>query len=89
MDLRRVGGWGGVGPFGDCTGVIISSYTNTQIVFTFGSGYGTGAGQYGVLSPGDSFTMTVLGTTYNGTVPFAETPTIDGVTFGGDPATRR
>ena len=31
--------------------------------------------------------MTVLGTTYNGTVPFSETPTIDGVTFGGNPAT--
>ena len=82
-------GWGageGSGPFGDCTGLNISSYTNTQVVFTFGSGYGTGVGQYGAFSPGDSFTMTVLGTTYNGTVPYSETSTIDGVTFGGDPA---
>jgi hypothetical protein len=82
-------GWGageGSGPFGDCTGLNVSSYTNSQIVFTFGSGYGTGVGQYGVLSPGDSFTMTVLGTTFSGTVPFSETPTIDGVTFGGNPA---
>ena len=81
-------GWGagqGVGPFGDCTGVIISSYSNTQITFTFGSGYGTGPNQYGVLSAGDSFQMNVLGATYNGTVPYPETPTIGGVTFGGDP----
>ena len=33
----------------DCTGVIISSYSNTQVTFTFGSGYGTGAGQYGAF----------------------------------------
>ena len=69
----------------DCIGVIISTYSDTQITFTFGSGYGTGAGQYGVFSPGDNFQMNVLGATYNGIVPFSETPTIDGVTFGGDP----
>ena len=81
-------GWGagqGVGPFGDCTGVSISSYSNTQITFTFGTGYGTGANQYGVLSYADSFQMNVLGATYNGTVPYPATPTIHGVTFGGDP----
>ncbi len=82
-------GWGagqGSGPFGDCTGVSITSYSNTQVTFTFGSGYGTGNNQYGVLSPGDSFQMNVLGTTFDGTVPYPASPTIGGVTFGGDPS---
>ena len=81
-------GWGagqGAGPFGDCTGLFISSYSDTQVVFTFGSGYGTGNNQYGTLSYGDSFQMNVFGATYNGTVPYPTTPTIGGVTFGGDP----
>ncbi len=77
-------GWA-AGQGGNCTGVSISSYSTGQITFTFGNGYGTGSNQYGALSPGDAFTMTVLGTTFNGTVPFSETPTIKGVTFGGDP----
>ena len=80
-------GWGaglGSGPFGDCTGVSISSYSDTHVTFTFGNGYGNGNGQYGSLSSGDSFQMNVLGADFNGTVPTLP-PTIDGVTFGGDP----
>ncbi|MGA3147679.1 MAG: choice-of-anchor Q domain-containing protein, partial [Acidimicrobiales bacterium] len=69
----------------NCIGVSISSYTDSQVTFTFGNGYGTGNNQYGILTQGDSFQMTVLGTTYNGTVPFLATPTIGGVTFGGGP----
>ena len=56
----------GQGP-GDCIGVLISSYTANQIVFTFGSGYGNPS--FGALiKDGDSFSMTVLGATFNGTV---------------------
>ncbi len=80
-------GWGaglGSGPFGDCTGVSISSYSDTHVTFTFGNGYGNGNGQYGSLSSGDSFQMNVLGADFNGTVPTLP-PTIEGVTFGGDP----
>ena len=87
-NLYLLDGWGagqGSGPFGDCTGVSITSYSNTRVTFTFGSGYGTGNNQYGVLSSGDSFQMNVLGTTFNGTVPYPASPTIGGVTFGGDP----
>ncbi len=80
-------GWGAgegiVGPE-DCTGVFVSSYTSNQITFTFGNGYGSGNGEYGGLSPGDSFQMHVLGATYDGTVPVLP-PSIDGVTFGGNP----
>ena len=57
------------------------SYSGTQITFTFGSGYQ----DYGPANDGDAFSMTVLGTTVNGTVSFAA-PTIDGVTFGGNPS---
>ena len=49
---------------GDCVGVLISSYTDTQIVFTFGSYYPN----Y-LLVGGDAFTMDVLGGSFSGTVP--------------------
>ena len=55
--------WGaGTGP-GDCIGVVISSYSNNQIVFTFGNGYDLYGGP---INDGDTYSMTVLGTTFNG-----------------------
>ena len=66
--------------------MFISSYTNSQITFTFGNGYGTGDGQYGGLSPGDSFQMTRARRHLQRHRPVPDTPTIDGVTFGGNPA---
>ena|GEM_PF-729541 len=56
----------GVGP-GDCVGVSISSYTNNQIVFTLGSYYTTINDH---LAEGDSFSMTVLGSAFTGTVSY-------------------
>ncbi len=63
-------GWE-AGQMGNCTGVSISSYTATQVTFTFGGGYGNDDNnfQYGSLSYGDSFQMNVLGSTYNGSIP--------------------
>ena len=56
------GSWqGGQGP-DDCVGVLISSYSNTRITYTFGSGYSGFAG----VRTGDGFSMTVLGTTFYG-----------------------
>ncbi len=55
----------GQGP-GDCIGVIISSYSDSQVTFSFGSGYHT----YGAAQVGDAFTMTVLNATFDGTVSF-------------------
>ena len=43
-------------------GVSISSYSDDQITFTFGSAYPG----YGEVNHGDDFSMTVLGTTFNG-----------------------
>jgi hypothetical protein len=79
--LDGFGAGEGDGPYGDDVGLSISSYSNNQITFTFGSGYPS----YGEANSGDSFSMTVLGTTFNGTVSYT-TPTIDGVTFGGNPS---
>ena len=54
----------GTGGGGDCIGLIISSYSNTQITYNFGNGYVEYAGP---INDGDSFTMSVLGATFNGT----------------------
>ncbi len=77
-------GWN-AGGGGNCIGVTVSTYSDNQITLAFGNGYGNGSNQYGLLSYGDSFQMSVLGVAYNGTVPYPTTPVIDGVTFGGDP----
>jgi hypothetical protein len=65
------GGWaGGQGP-GDCIGLIISAYSDSQIVYTVGSFYG--APNY-VLAPGDGFQVTVLGATLSGIVEYPPAP---------------
>jgi hypothetical protein len=50
----------------DYTGLTISTYTNTKIVFTFGSTYPT----FGSLTSGDAYRITLLGTSFNGTVTY-------------------
>jgi hypothetical protein len=51
----------------DGIGVVISSYSDTQIVFTLGNYYGI----YGFyLASGDNFQMTVLGQMFSGTVQY-------------------
>jgi hypothetical protein len=46
------------------TGLVISSYSNTKIVFSFGSTYPT----FGALNPGDNYTITLLGATFKAKV---------------------
>ena len=61
-----IGPWqAGQGP-DDCVGLLVSSYSNSRITFTFGSGYPI----FGPLANGDTFSMTVLGTTFTGTAVF-------------------
>ena len=64
----------GQGPPAPCDdiGLVISSYSNTQIVFTFGSNYPS----LGSLTQGDSYTMNVLGGSLSGiaTYPPAFSP---------------
>ena len=58
----------GAGAGGDnCIGVLFSSYSDTQVVFSFGTYYYPGS-SYQLLS-GDAFTMNVLGATFSGSVP--------------------
>jgi YVTN family beta-propeller protein len=64
--LDGFGAGEGDGPFGDDVGVSISSYSDDQITFAFGSAYPS----YGEVDPGDNFSVTVLGTIFNGTVSY-------------------
>jgi len=50
----------------DCIGLLVSEFTDTQIVFTFGSYYGV----YGPLQEGDKWRVHVHGTTASGKAPF-------------------
>ena len=59
------GGWG-AGTGGDCIGLVVSSYSSSQIVYQFGSGYNV----YGTANSGDAFDVTVQGATYSGTVTY-------------------
>jgi hypothetical protein len=64
-------GWtGGQGP-GDCIGLLISSYSDTKIVFTLGSSYASLGDN---LTEGDTFSLTVLGATFSGTVVYSGGP---------------
>ena len=63
----NTGSWQGGQAPADCVGLIISSYTDNQITYSFGSGYSV----FGPVQIGDAFTMTVLNATFNGTVSFA------------------
>ena len=44
----------------------MSSYTNTQVVYQFGSGYTV----YGTANSGDGFSVMVQGAAYSGTVSY-------------------
>ena len=60
------GSWG-AGTGGDCIGLVVSSYSATQIVYQFGSGYNS----FGVLNSGDGYQLTVLTATHSGTVTYS------------------
>ena len=59
-------GWE-AGQTGDCIGLVVTSYTDTQIVYKFGADYSN----YGPVTAGDSFTLVVYGKSYTGTVSYA------------------
>jgi YVTN family beta-propeller protein len=67
----------GSGGGGDCIGLIISSYSDSQITFTLGSGY-TLAGEYDPVENGDSYSAQLLGATFSGTVSYPSTSTDNG-----------
>jgi hypothetical protein len=90
-------GWT-AGQAGNCIGIIVSSYSNTQIVLSFGSFYDIAPYRF-ALAAGDRFNVGTNGTTASGTVEFAKihsvkvtgpnsapTVTIKGSGFGTTPA---
>ncbi len=59
-------GWT-AGTGGDCIGLVVSSYSSSQIVYGFGSGYNV----YGTANSGDAYTLTVQGVAFSGTVSYS------------------
>ena len=59
---------------GNCVGLKISTYTATEIVFTFGPAYR----DWPALSSGDGYQLTVAGSVATGTVTY-DTPAVTGV----------
>jgi hypothetical protein len=60
----------------DCTGVVVASWSNTQVIFSFGAGY-----VWPLLQPGDAFQLSILGNEYSGTarIPAVPLPTVTSV----------
>ncbi len=56
----------GAGQTGDCIGLVVTTYTSTQIVYQFGADYS----HYGHVTAGDSFTLVVYGKSFTGTVTY-------------------
>lgn len=54
------------GEIGDCIGLIVSTYTETQIVYHFGAGYS----HYGQITSGDAYTLVVGSAKHSGTVAY-------------------
>jgi hypothetical protein len=63
-------GWqAGLGP-GDCIGLIFKTYTETEVVFTFGSSYHQS--EYAPIHTGDEYTVNLRGLTKSGNVKIKE-----------------
>jgi DNA-binding beta-propeller fold protein YncE len=64
-------GWaaGEGGSGGDCVGLLIESYSDSEVTFAFGSSYS----QYGQMETSDNYLVTLLGATYGGTVSYGST----------------
>ena len=61
------------GATGDCIGLYASDFTNTEVAFGVADGY-YAPEQYPPLTDGDSYTLTVNGYIYSGTVMFMPSP---------------
>lgn len=61
-------GWA-AGQEGDCIGLIFSTYTEREVVFTFGSGYDETM-EYEPVQQGDSYEVTLHGVSHKGKVKY-------------------
>jgi hypothetical protein len=59
-------GWT-AGQTGDCIGLVVTSYTSTKIVYQFGADYPN----FGPVTAGDSYTLSVRGVSHKGTVAYS------------------
>ena len=59
----------------DCIGLVVSAWSNSQIVFGFGNGYGTPTNPM-LLLPGDSYSLNAFTTTVTGTVSYFPAATL-------------
>ena len=57
-------GWT-AGQAGDCIGLIVGSWSPTQVVFTFGNQYAN----YGAIASGDQISVQVQGAGFSGSLP--------------------
>lgn len=74
----QTSGWN-AGQYGNCTGVELSEWSSTSVSFTFGNLYA----RYGIVQPGDTFTVTINGSTYSGVATLADPAVIGSVSFSG------
>jgi eukaryotic-like serine/threonine-protein kinase len=54
---------------GSCVGIIVTTWSNTEVDFVFGNAYNTQDHWY--IATGDSYTLTIKGTQFSGTVAFS------------------
>jgi hypothetical protein len=74
-------GWTGGEP-GDCLGLVVSSWTATKVVLTFGSFYP----DLNSMAAGDSITVGLLDATWSGTASATPPPKITALRVTGKPA---
>ena len=76
--IQDFGGIWTAGQGNDCIGLQISSYTDNQVIFSFGSDYSS----YAPLSSGDSFSVSLLGAVFSATVSYSHSTQISSCTPG-------
>ncbi len=67
---------------GNSLGLLLSSYTPTQVIFSFGSAL-SGSDPAYTLNAGDPYRLSVNGANSSGTVSFSSSPIITSTTFEG------
>ena len=81
LELQDVTESWGAGEAGDCIGLLLTSWSSTKVVFTFGNQYAN----YGPINAGDQIEATVQGATDTVAASFAAAPTISKVSPASGP----
>ena len=81
LELQDVTESWGAGEAGDCIGLLLTSWSSTKVVFTFGNQYAN----YGPINAGDQIEATVQGATDTVAASFAAAPTVSKVSPASGP----